>query len=176
MMNSSSAKKAATTPSSNKESSSGSSSSGSSSSGSSSSGSSSSSTANKTGVEKLVALAESKIGSKYVRGAKGPNTFDCSGFVYWCVKNSGVSMSYMTSVAWRTTSRFQRITSMGSIQRGDVLVFSGETSTTGHVGIYIGGGKMIDASSSEGQVRRSTTVLRSGGYWSTHFICAYRIF
>lgn len=176
MMNSSSAKKAATTPSSNKESSSGSSSSGSSSSGSSSSGSSSSSTANKTGVEKLVALAESKIGSKYVRGAKGPNTFDCSGFVYWCVKNSGVSLSYMTSVAWRTTSRFQRITSMGSIQRGDVLVFSGETSSTGHVGIYIGGGKMIDASSSEGEVRRSTTVLSSGGYWSKHFICAYRIF
>jgi len=133
-------------------------------------------TRNKTGVEKLIALAESKIGCTYVRGAKGPNTFDCSGFVYWCIKNSGVSMSYMTSIAWRTTSRFQRITSMSSLQRGDILVFSGSTSASGHVGIYIGGGKMIDASSSQGKVRTSSTVLKSGGYWSQHFICAYRVF
>jgi cell wall-associated NlpC family hydrolase len=82
----------------------------------------------------------------------------------------------MTSIAWRTTSRYQRISSIGSIERGDILVFSGETSSTGHVGIYLGGGSMIDASSSEGQVRRSSTVLSSGGYWSKHFICAYRVF
>lgn len=176
MMNSSSAKKAASLPSTKKESSSSSSSSSGSSSGSSSSSGSVASAANKTGVEKLVALAESKIGSKYVRGAKGPNTFDCSGFVYWCLKNSGVSASYITSIAWRSTDRYQRISSIGSIERGDILVFSGETASTGHVGVYLGGGSMIDASSSEGQVRRSSTVLSSGGYWSKHFICAYRVF
>jgi len=177
MLNSSSAKKSTTSPSTSKESPSSSSSSGSSSSSSSGSSSGGSSgVSNKTGVEKLIALAESKIGSTYVRGAKGPNTFDCSGFVYWCLKNSGVSISYMTSITWRTTSRFQRITSMSSLQRGDILVFSGSTSASGHVGIYIGGGKMIDASSSQGKVRTSSTVLKSGGYWSQHFICAYRVF
>ncbi|MEA4869704.1 MAG: peptidoglycan-binding protein [Christensenella sp.] len=175
MMNSSSAKKAASPPSTKKENKS-TGSSGGSSSGGSSSGGSTSSASDKTGVEKLVALAESKIGSKYVRGAKGSNTFDCSGFVYWCLKNSGVSTSYMTSIAWRSTSRFSRVSSMGSIERGDILVFSGSTASDGHVGIYLGGGKMIDASSSEGQVRQSSSVLNSGGYWSTHFICAYRVF
>ena len=175
MMNSSSAKKAASAPSTKKETkSSGSNSSGSSS--SSSSSGSSSSVSDKSGVEKLVALAESKIGSKYVRGAKGPNSFDCSGFVYWCLKNSGVSTSYMTSIMWRSTSRFSRFTDMGSIQRGDILVFSGESDSAGHVGIYLGGGKMIDASSSEGQVRQSSSVLSSGGYWTRHFICAYHVF
>ncbi len=175
MMNSSSAKKAASAPSTKKETkTSGKSSSGSSSSGS--SGSSSSGVSDKVGVEKLVALAESKVGSKYVRGAKGPNTFDCSGFVYWCLKNAGVSTSYMTSIMWRSTSRYSRFTDMGSIQRGDILVFSGESDSTGHVGIYLGGGKMIDASSSEGQVRQSSSVLSSGGYWSRHFICAYHVF
>ncbi|MEA4939847.1 MAG: peptidoglycan-binding protein [Christensenella sp.] len=175
MLNSSSAKKAVSPPSTSKETKSGSSSS---SSGSSSSGSSGSvaDVSDKSGVEKIVALAESKLGSTYVRGAKGPNTFDCSGFVYWCLKNSGVSTSYMTSIAWRSTSRFQRTTSMGSLQRGDILVFSGSTDSDGHVGIYLGGGKMIDASSSEGKVRMSSSVLNSGGYWSTHFICAYRVF
>lgn len=45
---------------------------------------------------------------------------------------------------------------MGSIQRGDILVFSGDSDGAGHVGIYLGGGKMVDASSSEGQVRQSS--------------------
>jgi peptidoglycan hydrolase-like protein with peptidoglycan-binding domain len=174
MMNSSSAKKASSPPSTKKENKT----SGNSSSGGSSGGSSGSSSnvSNLAGVEKLVALAESKIGSKYVRGAKGPNSFDCSGFVYWCLKNSGVSTSYMTSIAWRNNSRFSRSTSMSGIQRGDILVFSGESDSTGHVGIYLGGGKMVDASSSEGQVRQSSSVLNSGGYWSRHFICSYRVF
>jgi len=175
MLNSSSAKKAVSPPSTSKETKTGSSSSSSGSSSSSSSGSVAD-VSNKSGVEKLVALAESKLGSTYVRGAKGPNTFDCSGFVYWCLKNAGVSTSYMTSIAWRSTSRFQRMTDMGSLQRGDILVFSGSTASDGHVGIYLGGGKMIDASSSEGKVRQSSSVLSSGGYWSSHFICAYRVF
>jgi len=175
MLNSSSAKKAVTPPSTSKETKTGSSSSSSGSSSSSSSGSVAD-VSDKSGVEKIVALAESKLGCTYVRGAKGPNSFDCSGFVYWCLKNSGVSTSYMTSIAWRSTSRFQRMTSMGSLQRGDILVFSGSTDSDGHVGIYLGGGKMIDASSSEGKVRQSSSVLNSGGYWSSHFICAYRVF
>ena len=176
MLNSSSAKKAVSPPSTAKENKKGSSSS--SSSGSSSSGSSGSvaDVSDKSGVEKIVALAESKLGCSYVRGAKGPNSFDCSGFVYWCLKNSGVSTSYMTSIAWRSTSRFQRMTDMGSLQRGDILVFSGSTASDGHVGVYLGGGKMIDASSSEGKVRQSSSVLSSGGYWSSHFICAFRVF
>ena len=175
MMNSSSAKKAASAPSTKKETKTTTGTSSSSGSSGTSSGSSSV-ISDKSGVEKLVALAESKVGSKYVRGAKGPNSFDCSGFVYWCLKSSGISTSYMTSSMWRSTSRFSRFTDMGSIQRGDILVFSGDSEGAGHVGIYIGGGKMYDASSSEGQVRLSSSVLKSGGYWENHFICAYHVF
>lgn len=179
-LNSSNARKASSSSSSSSSgsSSSGSSSSGSSSSGSSSSGSSSNQNkpaSNSKGVAKLIELAESKIGCKYVRGAKGPNTFDCSGFVYWCLKNAGVNASYMTSGQWAKTSKYQRISSMSSLQKGDILVFSGD-GATGHVGIYIGSGKMIDASSSAGVVRKSSTVLKSGGYWQKHWICAYRVF
>ncbi len=175
VLNSSNAKKASQPVSSSSSSSSGSSSSGSSSSGSSGS-SGSGSAVSGTGVTRLISVAESKIGCKYVTGAKGPNSFDCSGFVYYCLKQAGVSASYMTSIMWRSTSRYTRISSMGSIQAGDILVFSGNTSSTGHVGIYIGGGKMIDASSSAGQVRKSTTVLKSGAYWTSHFLMAYRVF
>jgi len=132
-------------------------------------------TANKKGVEKLIAIAESKIGCPYSGGAKGPNRFDCSGFVYYCMKQAGFSGGYLTSRAWRTTSRYKRITSMGSIQRGDILVFKGNSMATGHVGIYLGGGRMIDASSGAGQVRITSSVL-SGTYWKQHFLMAYRIY
>ena len=176
MMNSSGAKKAAAPPSTKKETKTSGNNKGSSGSSGGSSSGGSSGVSDLAGVEKLVSLAESKIGSKYVRGAKGPSSFDCSGFVYWCLKNAGVSTSYMTSYMWRSTSIFSRFTDMGSIQRGDILVFSGESDSAGHVGIYLGGGKMVDASSSEGQVRQSSSVLSSGGYWSRHFICAYHVF
>ena len=126
-------------------------------------------------MEKLIAIAESKIGCPYSGGAKGPNKFDCSGFVYYCMKQAGFSGGYMTSRTWRTTSRYKRITSMGSIQRGDILVFSGNSANTGHVGIYLGGGRMIDASSGAGQVRITSSVL-SGTYWKQHFLMAYRIY
>ena len=126
--------------------------------------------ANKTGIDKLIALAESKIGCKYVRGSKGPDSFDCSGFVYWCMRSAGLSCSYQTSSMWASCTKYQRITSLSKIERGDILVFSG------HVGIYLGSGSMIDASSSEGEVRRSGSVLKPDGYWQKTFICAYRVF
>ena len=69
------------------------------SSGSSSSGSSSSggSTVSGSGASTLISIASSKIGAPYVYGAKGPNSFDCSGFVYWCLNQAGVRQSYVTS-------------------------------------------------------------------------------
>nr|WP_314634180.1 peptidoglycan-binding protein [uncultured Oribacterium sp.] len=113
----------------------------------------------------LISIASSKIGSPYVWGAKGPNSFDCSGFVYWCLNQAGVGTSYMTSSGWRNPGRFKKV-SMGELQAGDIVVVSG------HVGIYAGGGSVIDASSSNGRV-----VHRSlSGWWANNFITAWRIF
>lgn len=171
-LNSSNAKKAKTT----------SSSSGSSGSSSSQSGSDKGDTGTASGstidygegIEAFIKVAKSKLGCKYVRGAKGPNKFDCSGFVYWCLNQVGVKQSYMTSIAWRTCSKYRRITSMSDIKRGDVLVFKGSSMSKGHVGIYLGNGEMIDASSTKGKVRITDSVL-SGSYWKNHFLMAYRI-
>jgi peptidoglycan hydrolase-like protein with peptidoglycan-binding domain len=118
-------------------------------------------------VDSFISVAESKIGSKYVRGAKGPNSFDCSGFVYWCLNQVGVNQSYMTSGSWAKSSKYTKIDNMGDMQRGDIIVFKG------HVAIYAGSGVMIDASSSNGKVvKRGST-----GSWSQRsFICAFRVF
>ena len=127
---------------------------------------------NNSGIEAFIAAARSKLGCRYVLGAKGPSRFDCSGLVYWALNQAGVKQGYMTSYAWRSTSRYQRLNSMSSIRRGDVIVFK-MGATRGHVGIAVSGDTMIDASTSEGKV-----VQRSfrTAYWNRYFYCAYRIF
>ncbi|MBR0507290.1 MAG: peptidoglycan-binding protein [Clostridia bacterium] len=128
----------------------------------------------KRGVEKFITVAKSRLGCKYVRGSKGPDQFDCSGFVYWCLNQAGVKQGYMTSIVWRTCSKYKRITSMKDLKRGDVLVFSGKTANSGHVGIYLGDDAMIDASSAEGKIRITYNISKSK-YWTSHFLMAYRI-
>ncbi|MCI8950541.1 MAG: peptidoglycan-binding protein [Lachnospiraceae bacterium] len=144
-----------------------------SSSGASSGGSSGSGTSSGTGtvhmaggVSSLIAVAQSKLGCPYVWGAKGPNSFDCSGFVYWCLNQVGVSQSYITSSGWRNVGRYTRINNFSDIQAGDIVVVSG------HVGIAAGGGTVIDASSSNGRVIHHAL----SSWWANNFICAWRIF
>jgi cell wall-associated NlpC family hydrolase len=59
---------------------------------------------------------------------------------------------------------------MSDLKAGDVISFKG------HVGIYLGGGKMIDASSSQGQVRITSSNIQSSSYWTRNFVCGFRIF
>ncbi len=123
-------------------------------------------------IETFIAIAESKLGAPYVRGAKGPNAFDCSGFVYWCLNQAGVHQSYMTTYMWRTTNRYPRIHSMSDLRRGDIILFK-MGDTTGHIGIVLGDNMMIDASNNRGQV-----VIRSydTAFWRRTFFCGYRVF
>ncbi len=118
------------------------------------------------GVGALISVAQSKLGCPYVWGAKGPNSFDCSGFVYWCLNQVGVNQSYITSSGWRNVGRYTRINNFSDIQAGDIVVVSG------HVGIAAGGGTVIDASSSNGRVIHHAL----GSWWANNFICAWRIF
>ncbi|MCL2670428.1 MAG: peptidoglycan-binding protein [Clostridiales bacterium] len=125
------------------------------------------------GADKFLQAAQSKIGCSYIRGAKGPNAFDCSGFVYWCMQQAGETRRYMTSKNWSETALYMKIESLDDVLPGDVLVFSGEGEGLGHVGIYAGEGCMIDASSAMGRVRIKR--LADDSYWTYHFICAFRI-
>ncbi|WP_394523971.1 peptidoglycan-binding protein [Lacrimispora sp. JR3] len=119
-----------------------------------------------SGVGGLLSVARSKVGRPYVWGSKGPNSFDCSGFIYWSLNQVGVRQSYLTSSGWRNVGKYTKISSFGSLQAGDIIVVSG------HVGIVAGGGKVIDASSSNGRV-----VERSlSSWWRNNFICGWRIF
>ena len=99
-------------------------------------------------AELLIDNALQFIGVRYTWGGKSPATgFDCSGFVYYNLNRSGFEIAYMTDRGWHNTTQFYIVSEKVDIQPGDVLIFRG------HVGIYIGGGLMVDASFSAGRVR-----------------------
>lgn len=117
-------------------------------------------------VKSLLKVALSKLGCSYKYGSKGPDRFDCSGFVYWCLNQVGVKQSYITSYQWRTVGKYKKITSYSSLKAGDIIV------VTGHVGIIGENGTVIDASSSRQQIMHR----KLSSWWSSRFICGWRIF
>lgn len=119
------------------------------------------------GVESFVNAALAQLGKTYVLGGKGPDVFDCSGLVYYALKASGNGISYMTSYGWADAGQYARIGSMSELRRGDVVC------AKGHVGIYLGDGQIVHASSSNGKVVIASNVF-SSSYWTGKFICGRR--
>ena len=122
-------------------------------------------------LEKFISAANSKLGCEYVLGARGPNKFDCSGFVYWCLKQAGVSGTRLNAAGYSLKSGWKKIESINSLKRGDILFFRSDTNkSVNHCGIYVGGGNMIDASSGNGKVVKRAL----SAYWKRNFVCARR--
>lgn len=88
--------------------------------------------------QRIVEIAQSKIGAPYVYGASGPNAFDCSGFTSWVYAQVGKQIP-RTSQAQASAGT---PVAYNDLQPGDIVSFYGGAS---HVGIYIGDGKIIDA-------------------------------
>ena len=128
-----------------------------------SSGSSSSSGGN----SKLVELAKSKLGCKYVWGATGENTFDCSGLTYWCHKQIGISIP-RTSLE---QSRNGKSVSKSDLQPGDLVFFKTTSAPVGHVGMYVGNGQFIHAPNKSKPVKYDSL---SSSYYSSRYVCARR--
>jgi cell wall-associated NlpC family hydrolase len=138
----------------------------SSSSDSSSSSSSSNSSSNSTG-EKLVNLAKSKLGCKYVYGATGPNTFDCSGLTQWCHKQLGITIP-RTSLA---QSKSGTLVNKSDLQVGDLVFFKTTSAEVGHVGIYIGNDEFIHAPNKSKPVKVDSL---NSSYYSSRYVRARR--
>jgi cell wall-associated NlpC family hydrolase len=107
-------------------------------------------------AQRAVAAALSKLGDRYVFGAAGASTFDCSGLVQWAYGRAGVSTAHYTGAFWNS----YRHVSYGELKPGDLVFFHRDHH---HVGIYIGNGMMVNAPHT-GDVVRIASVLGHGGY------------
>jgi peptidoglycan DL-endopeptidase CwlO len=97
-----------------------------------------------SGASIAVQWAHNEIGKPYVWGAAGPNSFDCSGLAMYVWAKAGVALEHFTGDQWNEGTHVSR----DQLEPGDLVFFAYNTSdpsTIHHVGIYIGGGTMIDA-------------------------------
>jgi cell wall-associated NlpC family hydrolase len=86
-----------------------------------------------------VQAALSRIGSPYSWGGSGPNAFDCSGLVMWSFQQAGIPLPHSS----QALARGGQPVSMDQMQPGDLITYYSDAS---HVGIYIGNGQMVHAS------------------------------
>jgi cell wall-associated NlpC family hydrolase len=97
--------------------------------------------------DSIVTLAREQIGTPYVLGGTSPNGFDCSGFVRWVLSHASTRLPRTA----RQQAQAGVPISRSSLLPGDLLTF-GKGPATSHVGIYLGDGMFVHASSVAGRV------------------------
>ena len=120
-------------------------------------------------VNKVIALAKAQSGKPYVYGTTGPNSFDCSGFTYYVFKNAAGITLKRTSESQGYDSSYTKISAISNLKVGDLVFFntnSDDADLCDHVGIYLGSGSFIHASSAGGKV--ITSSLNRGYYNRTY--------
>ena len=113
--------------------------------------------------------AQKYLGAPYVWGGASPAGFDCSGFVYYVLKNLGFN-PYRTPEDQFLQGR---AVEKKDLKPGDIVFFFGTySSKISHVGIYAGNGSFIHAPNSRSVVSYSDL---TSGYWSDHYFGAKRM-
>ncbi len=117
----------------------------------------------------IVAEAEKYLGTPYVSGGADPSGFDCSGFVYYVLKQLGYS-PYRTPADQYLMGTY---VAKSELQPGDIVFFQ-NTYKAGisHVGIYVGNGQFIHSPNSRSVVSYADLTT---GYWSEHYYGARRV-
>ena len=122
------------------------------------------------------AMAMSLVGSRYVYGAEGPNSFDCSGLAYYIFKQLGYTIARGSSGQYKNSGKF---VSASEIEPGDLVFFfdpkfdgSGGTLPTTHMGIYVGNGQFVHASTTSYRVQYDNLY---GSYYTPYIVGFKRI-
>ncbi|UQS87143.1 NlpC/P60 family protein [Nicoliella spurrieriana] len=90
----------------------------------------------------LIDEANTHMNARYVWGANGPSSFDCSGFTKYVYKKAlGVNLPRTAQAQYNSNQKV----SVSNLKKGDLVFFGSSSRSISHVGMYIGNGKMIDA-------------------------------
>lgn len=131
-------------------------------------------TPNRTKAEQLCDTARALLDVPYLKGGKTAEGFDPGGFTYYCLNAVGVKVRHKTSKGYSEMEDWQKVASMDDLVPGDLCFFmtSGKDAVN-CVCVYLGDGKMIYPSSSQGKVIITSI---SSDYWTEAFVFARRVF
>ena len=124
-------------------------------------------------TKKVEKYAKEKLGQKYVWGATGPKTFDCSGFTKDVYKSTtGIKIPRVS----RDQAKVGTYVKYEELKRGDMVFFDTEKKYTGkvnHVGIYLSANNFIHASSAKKKV--IITNFKKKPFYKKRFLWGRRI-
>jgi len=114
-------------------------------------------------------VAKSLLGTDYQYGANGPYQYDCSSFTKYVFAKNGITLPRVS----KDQARVGQYVRASELQKGDLVFFdSKKSSEVSHVGIYLGRGNFIHASSAKDQVTISNL---NSNYYSKHFKWGRRV-
>lgn len=118
------------------------------------------------GAQQILSFASRFLGTPYVWGGTSPSGFDCSGYVQYVYRNSGISLSRTSEQQFNNGVSVAR----SELRPGDIVFFHTYSSGASHVGIYVGNNTMIN--SSNGGVSYDDM---TDSYWSVRYLGARRV-
>ena len=123
-------------------------------------------------ASRVLRTASDYVGVPYVWGGNTPKGFDCSGFTKYVFAKYGVTLPRTSREQVRAGSGVAA--DFRALRPGDLMLFAEPGGAISHVAIYVGNGRIIHASSSNGGV--GYTDLNSGGDWFVaYFVAARRV-
>ncbi|MBM3465192.1 MAG: NlpC/P60 family protein [Armatimonadetes bacterium] len=117
-------------------------------------------------ISRIVSMAHGMLGVPYVFGGTSAYGVDCSGFTMRIFGRAGVPLRRMAD------EQYYQGRKVRNPETGDLVFFSTYLSGPSHVGIYLGGGRFIHASSSRGVMINTL----GDSYWGPRYIGARRFF
>lgn len=116
----------------------------------------------------------SQLGAPYSYGGSSPRGYDCSGLTRWTFKEHGANLPHSSMDQFNLGKRdnYRRIWKRRNLRPGDLVFHKTTSARVGHAGVYIGRGKFISATSSEGVRVRS---LYDEYYWGPRWVGGTRV-
>lgn len=123
-------------------------------------------------ARKMINAGMLELMQPYAYNTTSTDGYDCSGFVYYALKEGGANVHRDSSGGYAVNEDWQTIERMEDLKTGDLLFF-GEPDSIFHVGIYIGDGLMLHAAPSIGGVGYN---MIESGYYHDNFAWGKRVF